>query len=308
MEDKGLIFISYSSKDASLANQVVAYLEQNGYRCWIAPRNITSGGDYTDMINDSIHSCRALVFIVTPRSVQSQWVKKEVATAVSYNKTIIPFRTAAVQLNGGMQFMLNNVQWIDATNGNAVAHFPKIVSGIEQQTIVDDVPVRKKRWLLPVVIAAVILATGVLLWHPWGRGEAAVADSAADSVTDPVAEPQVVVDTVVVEVPVPQTTVASRKAEQKAEAKKVEAKASVQPEPESVAVEPVQAVQEVKEVHTPTAAEIAAENYSRQFKKAKRLFDVGNYRDALSIFTTLKNERPSDANLDAYISECRKHL
>lgn len=308
MEKEELIFISYSSKDAALANQVVAYLEQNGYPCWIAPRNITSGGDYTDMINDSIHACRALVFIVTSRSVQSQWVKKELATAVSYNKTIIPFRTAAVQLGGGLQFMLNNVQWIDATGGNVASHFPKIISGIEQQTVVDDVPVRKARWALPVAAAAVLLLGAALLfWHPWGGEEAPVADSIAEV---PV-EPQVVVDTVVVEVPVPQAPAAARKAETKNVAtkeEKVETAAPAQQVAEPAVEEPAAVVPETKKAHTPTAAELAAENYNRQFKKAKRLFDVGNYADALAIFTTLKYENPSDANLDAYISECRKHM
>ena len=133
-----LIFISYSSKDVSVANQVVAYLENNGFQCWIAPRNITSGGDYTDMIDDAINSCRALVLIMSSKSIQSQWVKKELATAVSYNKTIIPFRINAVQLNSGWQFLLNNVQWIDATTGSTASHFPEIISGIDQSTVDDS--------------------------------------------------------------------------------------------------------------------------------------------------------------------------
>ena len=315
-----------------MANQVVAYLEEHGYQCWIAPRNITSGGDYTDMINDSIRDCRALVLIMSSKSVQSQWVKKELATAVSFNRTIIPFRISSVQLNGGLQFLLNNVQWIDATTGSTASHLPQIIKGIEHEAVSEEpiVDPPHRRWVLPVIIGAVLLVVlGIVLWHPWQRpqDEEAVADSLQ---AVPIDEKPVVTDTVVIEVPVEvpakKDSKETRSTEQ-AKSAKVEQTKQLIVEPEPVVKEepvvesepvvkeeekPVETKTEVQSQtpvkRTPTAAELAAERYNRQFKKAKKFYDVGNYKDALSIFETLKRENPSDSKLDPSIKECRKRL
>ena len=37
------VFVSYSHKDKATADAVVARLEQDGSRCWVAPRDIVPG-------------------------------------------------------------------------------------------------------------------------------------------------------------------------------------------------------------------------------------------------------------------------
>jgi hypothetical protein len=41
------VFISYSQKDAAVAEAVCAELEAKGIQCWIAPRHIVSGTKYS---------------------------------------------------------------------------------------------------------------------------------------------------------------------------------------------------------------------------------------------------------------------
>lgn len=317
-----LIFISYSSKDVSVANQVVAYLENNGFQCWIAPRNITSGGDYTDMIDDAINSCRALVLIMSSKSIQSQWVKKELATAVSYNKTIIPFRINAVQLNSGWQFLLNNVQWIDATSGSTASHFPEIISGIDQSILPPPPKPDKPKWVIPVVAGVALLAAGLFLWRPWQTApveEPAVVDTAVEQQVEmPVRSDTVVITKVVTQntlvekkEPATTTTATVEKVPQKKEPVTQEVAKEPEPEPTPKVEEEVKVETKTVKVE-PTAEEIAAmqalERYNRQFKKAKKFYDTGNYKDALGIFKTLKREHPSDSKLDPYIKECQKHV
>lgn len=344
---RGHVFISYSTKDVAVANQVVSYLESRGYPCWIAPRNISSGGDYTDMINDAIRDCRALVLIMSSRSVQSQWVKKELATAVSFNRTIIPFRISSVQLTGGLQFLLNNVQWIDATIGPVATHFPQIIKGIEREVVPASVIAEPPRdnWLLPGLIGAGVLVVVVVLalvvWHPWQRTQDEPLESELQEALfdDSYSEPLVVTDTVLVEVPV-ETPAKKSTREEKTVTPKVyvpdppglpddfdddeeeEVVVVKEPEPKPV-VQPVtqpvaqpvtqpaaqpQVQTQTTAKRTPSAEEQAAERYNRQFKKAKKFYDVGNYKDALTIFNSLKREKPSDTKLDPYIKECHKQL
>ena len=337
---RGHVFISYSTKDVAVANQVVSFLESRGYPCWIAPRNISSGGDYTDMINDAIRDCRALVLVMSSHSVQSQWVKKELATAVSFNRTIIPFRISSVQLTGGLQFLLNNVQWIDATIGPAATHFPKIIKGIEREvapaSVITEPP--RDNWLVPGLIGAGVLVVLIVLvlvvWHPWRRTQVETPESELQEVLfdDSYSQPQVVTDTVLVEVPV-ETPAKKNTREEKTVATKVyvpdppglsddfddeeeeEPVVVKEPEPEPVVVQPVtqpvaqpQVQTQTPVKRTPSAEELATERYNRQFKKAKKFYDVGNYKEALAIFNNLKREKPSDTKLDPYIKECHKQL
>src|ERR1051326_2355713 len=48
------IFISHSSKDKAAADAVCAALERHGIGCWIAPRDIVPGTDWSAAIVDGL--------------------------------------------------------------------------------------------------------------------------------------------------------------------------------------------------------------------------------------------------------------
>ena len=45
-----VVFISYASQDAAVADAVVGALERAGLKCWIAPRDVVPGALYADEI------------------------------------------------------------------------------------------------------------------------------------------------------------------------------------------------------------------------------------------------------------------
>ena len=65
------VFVSYSSSDKTIADAVVATLERAQIRCWYAPRDIRPGKPYAEAIVDGIRDCRAVVVIVSSRSIDS---------------------------------------------------------------------------------------------------------------------------------------------------------------------------------------------------------------------------------------------
>jgi len=54
------VFISHSSKDQAIADTICDHLESAGIECWIAPRNIKAGSDWTKGIMRGIANSRAL--------------------------------------------------------------------------------------------------------------------------------------------------------------------------------------------------------------------------------------------------------
>lgn len=108
------MFISYSSINASAAQAICHILEENGIRCWIAPRNIPAGAEYGDLIDDAIRSCKVLVVVFSETASSSRWVKGEINIAVEEQKTIIPFRIDPTPAKGLNRLLLNQKHWIDA--------------------------------------------------------------------------------------------------------------------------------------------------------------------------------------------------
>jgi TIR domain/Pentapeptide repeats (8 copies) len=86
-------FISYSSKDQDFANRLYADLQNKGVRCWFAPEDIKIGDKFRSRIDESIRIYDKLLLVLSEHSVSSQWVEKEVETAMErereQNKTML---------------------------------------------------------------------------------------------------------------------------------------------------------------------------------------------------------------------------
>ena len=115
------VFISFSSKEESKADFVRRVLETNKIACWKAPQNIPLGSDYAKAIPDAIRECRIFLLMLSEKSQESPWVRKELDMAVNCGKLIIPFVMEDCQLNEEFNFILSNVQRYNAYQKNAEA-------------------------------------------------------------------------------------------------------------------------------------------------------------------------------------------
>lgn len=104
------VFISYSTIDRIQAETVLNVLEKNGIPCWMAPRNIPGGSNYTKEIPIAIRSCQVFVLILSGNAQQSHWVLKELDSAVNMGKVILPFMLEDCQLNDEFNFLLTGAQ------------------------------------------------------------------------------------------------------------------------------------------------------------------------------------------------------
>ncbi len=74
-------FISYSTKDQDFAERLHADLRSMHVRCWFAPHDIQSGKKLHEQIDEAIRLHDKLLLILSPHSMESEWVKTEIAKA-----------------------------------------------------------------------------------------------------------------------------------------------------------------------------------------------------------------------------------
>src|ERR1035437_8799486 len=74
-------FISYSTLDQDFADRLYADLQNKGVRCWFAPHNAQSGKKLHEQIDEAIRVYDRLLLILSPASMNSEWVKTEIAKA-----------------------------------------------------------------------------------------------------------------------------------------------------------------------------------------------------------------------------------
>jgi hypothetical protein len=74
-------FISYSTKDQNFADRLHSDLQNKGVRCWFAPHQMAAGKKIQEQIDEAIRVYERLLLILSPNSMESEWVKTEIAKA-----------------------------------------------------------------------------------------------------------------------------------------------------------------------------------------------------------------------------------
>jgi hypothetical protein len=76
------VFISYSSKDQAFAERLHADLQSKKVRCWFAPEDLKTGDKFRLKIDEVIRIYDKLLLVLSKNSVGSEWVEKEVESAM----------------------------------------------------------------------------------------------------------------------------------------------------------------------------------------------------------------------------------
>jgi len=87
------IFLSHSSLDHQFAAAMVGILRRHGIPIWFSETNILGAQQWHDEIGAALRRCDWLVVLLSPNSVESIWVKREVLFALNdrrYDERIVP--------------------------------------------------------------------------------------------------------------------------------------------------------------------------------------------------------------------------
>jgi len=75
------IFISYSRKDIDFAKKLAGDLEKADYDVWWDITDLRGGDDWVRTLPAAIQASQSFIIVLTPNSVESEWVQKEYTQA-----------------------------------------------------------------------------------------------------------------------------------------------------------------------------------------------------------------------------------
>jgi TolB-like protein/Flp pilus assembly protein TadD len=192
----GSFFVSYASQDAAVANSIVESLEQQGLRCWLAPRDVKPGAPYADAIVRAINEASAVVLVLSASAVGSAHVGREVERAASKHKQIIGFRLDTAPLNPELEYFLSNSQWIDVPAIGMPAALAKLTEAVGRgsgQTVAanpgastrpEKLTPASTKLIAGAAVVAIVSGSAALAVHFWSQGHKAPQPAAAVAITD----------------------------------------------------------------------------------------------------------------------------
>lgn len=111
-----LVFLSYSSRDKNVADNLCAKIEAAGMRVWYAPRDVDLH-DYASSIVAAIDSCTHFVVILSRNSLASEHVLNEVDLAfqkLGKGTQFAPLKIDEEELGPAFRYYLSRQHWMDA--------------------------------------------------------------------------------------------------------------------------------------------------------------------------------------------------
>lgn len=112
-EQTARAFISYSSKDREVADDLCEKLENGGIKAWYAPRDVISG-DYSGAIVSAITECSHFIVLLSRNSLRSHHVLNEVDLAFKELDRGIRFLTVKIdeeEPGPSFRYYLSSLHW-----------------------------------------------------------------------------------------------------------------------------------------------------------------------------------------------------
>ncbi|MSR56966.1 MAG: toll/interleukin-1 receptor domain-containing protein [Planctomycetaceae bacterium] len=77
------VFLSHSSRDKVFARKLINTLHDHGVPTWYSGTNILGAQQWHDEIGAALQRCDWFAVILSPNSVKSEWVKRELLHALN---------------------------------------------------------------------------------------------------------------------------------------------------------------------------------------------------------------------------------
>lgn len=91
------VFVSYNVKDREQAKRIYDTLRKAKRLGWMAPFDIRPGGDWSQAIDHALRTAGAVIVVLTPNAVASEYVTYEWSFALGAGKPVVPILMKPIQ-------------------------------------------------------------------------------------------------------------------------------------------------------------------------------------------------------------------
>jgi hypothetical protein len=106
------LFVSYSRDDAPFVTELVHHLESVGHDVWVDTEDIRGSEQWRASIVAGITNADLVLLVVSPTSMASDNVAREIAVAAEQHRRIIPVVVRAADMTGNAAFEIAGLQQI----------------------------------------------------------------------------------------------------------------------------------------------------------------------------------------------------
>ncbi len=138
------IFISYSRKDSELALALAQRLRGDGIDVWIDQKGIIGAEQWATEIVEGIRACSTFIILLSPNSIASENVLRELSLASEKRKRVLPVDLAPTILPSSFEYPLAGLQRVAISDFEGIMQAHK--HGVSRIVIKD---IRKSLIVLP---------------------------------------------------------------------------------------------------------------------------------------------------------------
>ena len=113
------VFLSYARRDQEFADHLVRALEGRGVNVWVDRQDIPGGAAWEAAIGEAVSVSSAVLVVLSPASVASEYVPKELSLAEKYDRPIVPILYESWEASADaaavkrVEFQLAGLQYVD---------------------------------------------------------------------------------------------------------------------------------------------------------------------------------------------------
>jgi WD40 repeat protein len=125
-------FISYSRRDKEFVTKLNEALDTSGINTWVDWEGIPLSSDWMAEITEAIQAADALLFVISPDSLQSKVCREELELGIKYNKKIIPILYREPEKDNEMHEKIAATNWVYMRpSDDFAATLPKLVDTMQ---------------------------------------------------------------------------------------------------------------------------------------------------------------------------------
>lgn len=107
------LFISYAHRDSDVVISISNELRDAGYDVWVDISGIQGGDLWVERITQAIVDCDVFLLFLSPQSIKSDHVRRELDLAFEEGKKILPLRLEKADIPMRWRYQLAGIQYIE---------------------------------------------------------------------------------------------------------------------------------------------------------------------------------------------------